>query len=112
MQNELTIAMVLEHYGFDLTRVRETGWRPVKCNFHQDRTASASVNLALGGFRCHACGVSGDPMKLIMQQEGLDYKDALGFVETVLGAGAGDLRRSIAHEKPKRKSQWRDRLFA
>ena len=109
MATELTIAVVLEHYGADLHRTQTVGWRPLKCPFHDDRTASASVNLSKGGFRCHACGVSGDSIKLIMEQEGLGYKDAVAFAETTLGQVVGGVRRP-ANEPKRRPSRWRDRL--
>lgn len=40
-------------------------WQPVKCPFHGDRRASASVNLHKNFFRCHACDVSGDPVRMM-----------------------------------------------
>lgn len=103
------IDKVLEHYGADLTRVSPVGWRPLKCPFHPDRNASASVNLNLGGFRCHACGVHGDALKIIQEQEGLGYKDAVAFAETVLGQSVGGIRRP-ANEQKRRPSRWRDKL--
>jgi DNA primase len=108
---ELSIAVVLEHYGADLSRVRETGWRPLRCPFHDDRTASASVNLAKNAFACHACAVKGDSIGLIKHQEGLDYKGALQFIQEVLGQSVGDVRRPATTRK-RPTSQWRDRLFA
>lgn len=105
------MAVVLVHYGADLTRVATVGWKPVKCPFHPDRTASASVNLNLGGFRCHACDVKGDALKLIMEQEGISYKDAVTFAKEVLGQSVGDLRGPASQQK-RRPSRWRDKLFA
>jgi DNA primase len=106
------IDKVLEHYGADLHRIRETGWQNVKCCFHEDAHASASVNLAKGGFACHACGIKGDAISLIKLREGLDYRGALTFAETVLGQSVGDLRRPASHDQPRRVSQWRDKLLA
>ena len=105
------LAKVLEHYGADLHRVREVGWCPVKCPFHEDRSASASVNLDRGGFRCHACGVHGDALKLIMEQEGIGYLEALTFAESVLGESVEDVRRPATRETIRQRSQWRDTLF-
>jgi DNA primase len=99
--SELTIAAVLEYYGADMTRVRQGGWRPVKCPWHADRVASASVNLEKGAFRCHACDMKGDAIAIIKRIEGLGYGDALNFAREVLGASVQDVSRST--EKPKRK---------
>lgn len=38
-------------------RPNPTGWCAVKCPWHADSAPSASVNVAHGGFRCHACGL-------------------------------------------------------
>lgn len=35
----------------------------VRCRFHQDRTASLSVDLIKGVFHCFGCGVGGGPLK-------------------------------------------------
>lgn len=108
---ELTIAAVLEHYGADLARVRETGWRPLRCPFHDDKLASASVNLAKGAFRCHGCDAKGDAIGLIKAREGLDYPGAIQFAEEILGQSCGDVRSTAKRAAPKQRSQWRDTLF-
>lgn len=53
------------------------GWVRAKCPFHDDRTASASVNHELQGFACMACGVTGDAIKLLQDQLGLTFREAL-----------------------------------
>jgi len=106
------IEKVLEHYGADLHRTHGTGWRPIKCPFHDDRMASGSVNLDKGAFRCHACGVKGDAIGLIKTQEGIGYVDALRFAEDSLGAVVGDISRAARGSAPKRQpSRWREKLF-
>ena len=70
-----SIAAVLSRYGLEVPE--RTGWRPVQCPFHDDRSASASVNTDLGGFRCHGCGVSGDAYRLLMEREGITFPQAL-----------------------------------
>lgn len=106
----LSIAAVLEHYGASLHRVSEHGWRPLKCPFHDDKQASASVNLTKGAFKCHGCDAKGDAIGLIKSQEGLDFNGALQFAQEVLGRSVGDVSRSA--QRPKRKpSRWREQLF-
>lgn len=104
---------LLEHYGCDTSRCNAHRWSPVKCFAHDDRTASASVHLEKGGYICHACGVKGDAIKLIMTQEGLGYSDAIGFAERVLQARIPDLRRPARgrDDTPRQPSRWRHRLF-
>lgn len=45
--------------GHGVTLPHRTGWVTVKCLFHEDRTASLSINTENGGFCCHACGAKG-----------------------------------------------------
>lgn len=110
MKTELSIATVLEHYGADTSRVNTVGWRPLRCPFHDDRQASASVNLNLGGFRCHACGVRGDALKLIREREGLDFKGAVAFAQETLGQSVGGVRLTTHRTTARRRSKWRDKL--
>src|ERR1019366_1417670 len=98
---EITITQVLEHYDADLSRVREHGWCPVKCPFHDDSHASGSVNLALNGFKCHTCDVSGDAWSLIMKVETLDFRGACDWARRALGAVSGDVQPATkARYKP------------
>jgi DNA primase len=114
---ELSIATVLEHYGADLTRVSEHGWRKIRCPFtdnHKrgDRVPSASVNLAENAFACHACSAKGDAISLIKDQEGTDYQGALKFAEEVLGQSVDGVRHPARRASPVERSEWRDTLFA
>ena len=109
--SELTIATVLEYYGADTTRVRETGWRSIRCPFHEDRIASARVNLASGGFACLACGMRGDAIAIICRQEGLDFKDACEFAERIFGESVGSVRKTARKGNATKRRAWRDSLF-
>jgi CHC2 zinc finger len=68
------IRAVLDHYGVEVAD--RPGWHPVRCPFHDDEHKSATVCLHDGPrdvFVCHGCGVKGDAIHLIMQEEGVDY---------------------------------------
>ena len=56
-----------------------SGWRKMKCPFHDDSHASAAVNYDINAFICHGCGVKGDTYSLIMYKEGGDYREAIKF---------------------------------
>lgn len=62
-------------------RREHRGWQKVKCpsEFHRhgDRNPSASVNLPIGQYHCHACSLKGDGFDLMMVLHGLKAKDAL-----------------------------------
>lgn len=89
------IRPVLKHYGFD-DLPTTLGWRSVRCKFHPDRNASARY-ISFDdeqAFKCNACSASGDVISLVKQQESLDYKEALAFLEEITGeqVGAGTMR--------------------
>lgn len=69
---------VLAYFGLDYD-IPAHGWQSVVCPFHEDRTPSASVGQTQ--FNCHACGVRGDAIDLIMEQLGLEFNEALDFIE-------------------------------
>lgn len=60
----------------DFTAPRGTGWVPVLCPFHGEEHTSAALNEELDGFKCHACGVSGDSIALLRREEGLSFEEA------------------------------------
>lgn len=79
-----SISDVLEHYG--ATGIRECwGWQKIKCPVHQDGTASASVNTEENVFVCHACGVKGDTYSIIMEKEGVGFREAISIAEGITG---------------------------
>lgn len=79
------------------------GWVKMHCPFHPDRTMSASVNHEINGFRCMACGVSGDSLKLLQDQLGLEFKDALERAKNITHVEVGKVRG-----KPRRRSSLLD----
>ena len=112
--SELTIEDVLEHYGADLTRTEEYKWSKIKCPFHDDSVASASVYIEQGTFSCHGCDVYGDVLNTIARAEGFgtadhpDRKAANEWAKRTLGESV----KRVSHpaNEPSRNT-WRDRLF-
>lgn len=64
------------------------------CPFHQEKTASFSVNTERQRFKCFGCGVSGDVIDLIRQLKGLSFRDSLKY----LGITGGDSFRPCPQE--------------
>lgn len=82
MNDQPSMEAVLIHYGADrVPESRGDGWRAMRCPFHDDSQASASVSDT--GFNCHACGVKGDAIGLIMLQEELSFTEALKVAQTI-----------------------------
>jgi DNA primase len=99
----LSIVTVLEHYGASLSGTPSAGWHPLRCPFHDDHMASAGVNIQLNGFRCHACDISGDAIKVIEMQEHMNYGEAVDFARKVLGASIETISRPVPKRRKRRK---------
>lgn len=55
------------------------------CPFHDDHTASMSINPITGAFKCHACGVTGGIPDLMSKVKGLSVADSLKEMEQRAG---------------------------
>lgn len=82
------IVNYLEERGV-LVRYARGGWQPSKCPYHDDKTASASVNTSTGRFHCFACDVNEDLVGLIRRDSGVGYVEAKQEAETKYGEGPG-----------------------
>lgn len=47
------------------------------CPFHDEKTGSFNVRPALGVWHCFGCGLGGDVFKYVMQQENIDFREAV-----------------------------------
>lgn len=75
---------VLEYYGARVPTRR--GWFSMKCPFHEDSHASASANTDDGAFCCHACQMKGDGYAIIMNKEGVQFREAVSIAQRILDA--------------------------
>jgi DNA primase len=78
------IAPLLDKYEIQYNPERG-GNQQVRCAFHEDGTASASVNLDEGLYNCFTCGIGGDAIELIKIVEGASFGDAKRIVEDLAG---------------------------
>jgi DNA primase len=86
------LAEVIRALGFDADEIDgldgRSGWRSVRCPFHEDKNASASANIVLGGFVCYACDVRGDVWSLIMRFENIpktEFRKAVEWARAHVG---------------------------
>ena len=82
MQTKHSIQEYLEYIGAQVPNGK-SGWRKMKCPFHDDSHASAAVDFDNNIFKCHGCGVAGDVYKLIQHKEGVSYHEAIKYAETL-----------------------------
>ncbi|MEM1220372.1 MAG: DNA primase, partial [Bacteroidota bacterium] len=50
------------------------------CPFHNEKTPSFTVSPNKNIFKCFGCGVAGDSVKFLMEQEGFSYPEALRYL--------------------------------
>lgn len=81
MMEKPDISVILEHYGATVPTRR--GWFSIKCPFHDDRHNSATVNLDENAFCCFACQTKGDGYAIIMQKEGVKFREAISITEGI-----------------------------
>ncbi len=69
-----------------VTTVRKRG-RAVKaiCPFHQEKTASMSIDIARGLYHCFGCGAGGDIFKFVQETQALDFSEAVEFLAARAG---------------------------
>lgn len=79
-QYEAMLLAVFDHYDLP-----EPPWgeRAMRCPVHDDTHPSCSVNRGKGLFFCHACGATGNAAHIVMAREGLDYAEAMRFIEAM-----------------------------
>lgn len=85
------ITAILEHYG--ATVPTRGGWAKMKCPFHNDSHASAAVNLQDNLFKCHGCQYKGSGYKIIMDKEGVSFREAISIAEGILNQSGQVLPR-------------------
>jgi len=63
------------------TSLRKQGARLVgRCPFHEERTASFSVNPSLGLYHCFGCHKGGDVISFVRDTQGLDFAGAIEWL--------------------------------
>lgn len=52
-----------------------------KCPFHEDNTASLSINVDTGHYYCHACNEGGDILRFAMKKHNMTFPQALELLD-------------------------------
>lgn len=86
------IAPILESLGQYIPPGSRRGRVKVKCVFHDDDVASATIDFDNQRFRCFACDESGDAVELIMRHEGVKFAAALERCEDITGSAKSAVR--------------------
>jgi DNA primase len=89
----LDLRETMEYYGIQFNR---SGY--AVCPFHNEKTASLSIQKKKNRFTCFGCGASGDVISFVMMYFNLDFGQALVRLNN-------DFQLGLTSEKPTAKSQ-------
>jgi DNA primase len=83
----------------EVTKVRKSGRSVMAiCPFHEEKTASMSVDPARGLYHCFGCGEGGDVFSFVQKTQGVNFPEALELLARRAGItierDAGAARRS------------------
>ena len=80
-----------------------------RCPFHEERSASFSVNSDLNLYHCFGCGKGGDVVTFVRETEGLDFVGAIEWLAERFRVSLEYEESSPAADDARRK---RERFFA
>ena len=71
---------VLDRYNVRFNPAK-SGWQPIRCpneagHTHGDSNPSCSLHLGFGSVNCHGCGLKGDGYSVLIEVEGITFKQA------------------------------------
>ncbi len=72
------------------------------CPFHNEKTASLSVNPAKGIFKCFGCSKGGNAIEFVKEHEGVDFKQAVEIAAKKLNLGF-EWKKSTNFDEAKHK---------
>jgi DNA primase len=72
------------------------------CPFHEERTPSFYVVPDKGFYKCFGCQKSGDVFSFIMEQQGLDFVEAVKYVAARSGVEVKEVHRGREEDDPLR----------
>jgi len=82
MTARFRIEPILEEFGASITPRSSK----INCPFHDDQNASGYIPESREYFKCLACGVQGDAVRLLHDQgEGMSWRDAYTRAEGLAG---------------------------
>lgn len=73
------------------------------CPFHGEKTPSFHVDDSKGFYHCFGCGVSGDAVKFLMEQEGASFREAVEQLAELAGLEVPEMRRTSPQEQERQK---------
>lgn len=87
--NSISVAIIVSYYGGE---VKEGKSASVKCCMHDDSRRSAVINTYDNLYYCHTCGKGGTSIDVVMEKEGLGFKDAAERAAEIVTGGGNSLQ--------------------
>lgn len=89
--DSIPIELIVTFYGGEVRQGRSAS---VRCCMHEDSRRSAVINTYDNLYYCHTCGKGGTGVQVVMEKEGLGFKDALQRAGEIASAGGYEVRNS------------------
>ena len=103
IKEQLSIAKVLKHYGFEPNRA---GF--MLCPMHKEDTPSLKIYPESNSYYCFGCGTGGDVINFVMHLFHLDFKSVLFRLDTDFHLGIIDgPRPSSLAVKRQKHERWK-----
>jgi len=74
------------------------------CPFHNEKTASFSVNEELNIYKCFGCGEGGDVITFLMKKHGMQYLDAVRELAAIAGVSMPDFHPRDPEEENRERA--------
>lgn len=82
------------------------------CPFHKEKTPSFHVNEERGFYHCFGCGVSGDAIKFLREQDALTFVDAIRYIAERQGIQIVETGTDAERREQSEARRRRDELYA
>jgi len=110
VRDVVAAANIVDVVGLRTSLRKSSGTRYMgRCPFHDERSASFSVNSDLNLYHCFGCGKGGDVVTFVRETEGLDF---VGAIEWLAERFRVTLEYEESSPQADESRQRRERLFA
>ena len=85
----VSIEAIVTFYGGEVKLGKNVS---VRCCMHDDSRRSAVIDTYKNLYFCHTCGKGGSGVEIVMEKEGLGYKDALERANEIATGNGGSIQ--------------------
>ncbi len=112
VRDRSNIVEVMSFFGVQLKKSGGDSWKAC-CPFHHEKTPSFTVNETRQRYKCFGCGKGGDVFRFVMEQQGVDFPNAIHMLADRCGVIIPEKSYESHEERvaAQTKRNKRDRLF-